>query len=74
MNSSLQLTSVIGKLPKFKYKKIYNLSLTKIGEKRKSQMAEPIETVIIPTQQSFEIASGLNPEQIEIEDDRILNI
>ena len=37
-------------------------------------MAEPIETVIIRAQQRFEIASGLNPVQIEIEDDRILNI
>ena len=37
-------------------------------------MAEPIETVVIRTQQRFEIASGLNPVQIEIEDDRILNI
>ena len=35
-------------------------------------MAEPIETVIFCTQQSFEIAGGLNPEQIKIEDDRIL--
>ena len=37
-------------------------------------MPEPIETVIIWAQQSFEIAGGLNPVQIEIEDDRMLNI
>ena len=37
-------------------------------------MAEPIETVLIRTQQSFEIASGLNPVQTKIDDDRILNI
>ena len=37
-------------------------------------MAEPIETVIICSEQSFEIAGGLNPVQIEIEDDRVLNI
>ena len=37
-------------------------------------MAEPIETVVIRAQQRFEIASGLNPVQIETEDDRILNI
>ena len=37
-------------------------------------MTEPIETVIICAQQSFEIAGGLNPVQIEIEDDRVLNI
>ena len=37
-------------------------------------MTEPIETVIICAQQNFEIAGGLNPVQIEIEDDRVLNI
>ena len=37
-------------------------------------MAEPIETVIIRAQKRFEITGGLNPVQIEIEDDRILNI
>ena len=37
-------------------------------------MTEPIETVIIHTQQNFEIAGGLNPVQIEKEDDRVLNI
>ena len=71
---SFQLTSVSGKLPKLKDKKIYNLSLIKKGEKRKRQMPETIETVIIHPQQNFEIAGGLNPVQIETEDDRILNI
>ena len=37
-------------------------------------MPEPIETIIIHAQQSFEIADGLNPVQIEIDDDRVLNI
>ena len=37
-------------------------------------MTEPIETVIIHAQQNFEIAGGLNPVQIENEDDRVLNI
>ena len=45
-----------------------------MGEKRKRRMEEPIETVVIRLQQSFEIAGGLNPVQIEIEDDRILNM
>ena len=30
--------------------------------------------IIIQAQQNFEIAGGLNPVQIEIEDDRVLNI
>ena len=33
-----------------------------------------VETIVIRAQQSFEIAGGLNPVQIEIEDDRIINI
>ena len=37
-------------------------------------MPEPIETIIIIAQQSFEIAGGLNPFQKEIEDDRPLNM
>ena len=37
-------------------------------------MPEPTETVIIRAQQSFEIAGWLNPVQIEIDDDRVLNI
>ena len=70
---SFQLTSVSGKIPKLKDKKIY-LSLTKIGEKRKRQTAKQIETVIICAKQNFEIAGGLNLVQIEIEDDRILHM
>ena len=71
---SRQLTNTSRKLPKLKDKKIYNFSLTKIGEKRKRGMPEPIETVIVCAQQSFEIAGGLNPVQIKIDDDRVLNI
>ena len=37
-------------------------------------MPELIEPVIICAQQSFEITGGLNPVQIEINDDRVLNI
>ena len=36
-------------------------------------MAEPVETVIICAQQNFEVAGGLNPVHIKIEDDRVLN-
>ena len=68
---TFQLTSINGKIPKLKDNKIHNLSLMKIGEKRKRQMAETKETVIICAQQSFEITGGLNLIQIEIEDDRV---
>ena len=37
-------------------------------------MLEPIETVILRAQQNFEVAGGLNPVQIETEDDRVLNM
>ena len=71
---NFQLTSVSGKIPKLQDKKIYNLRLSRIGQKRKRQMTEPIETVSTCAQQNFEIACSLNPAQIEIEDDKVLNI
>ena len=71
---SFQLTSISGNLPTLKDKKNHNLSLTKIGRKSKVPMQEPIETIIIRTQQNFEIVGGLNPIQIEIEDDRVVNM
>ena len=71
---SFQLTSVSGNLPILKDKKIHNLSLTRIGRKRKLPMQEPIETVIISAQQNFEIVGRLNPIHINIEDDRVLNM
>ena len=37
-------------------------------------MSELIETIIIMAQQSCGIASGLNSFQIEIENDRVLNM
>ena len=37
-------------------------------------MAEPTESVIIRGQQKFELNDILNPVEIEINDDRILNI
>ena len=40
---SLSLTSISGDKPKLKDKKIYNLSLTRIGKKRKTLMPEPID-------------------------------
>ena len=62
------------KIPKTKDKKIYNFSITLLGKKRKINMSEPIETIVIQAQQNFEIPGGLNPIQIETEDDRVINI
>ena len=69
-----QLTKIDGNLPKLNDKKSYNFSLTEIETKRKAQMNEPVETVIIRGQQEFDLHDVLNPVQIEINNDRILNI
>ena len=37
-------------------------------------MSEPIETIIVKPQQDFDVVGSLNPIQIEINDDRVLNI
>ena len=66
--------SISGAVPALKDKKIRDLSLTRLGRKRKLPMQEPIETVIMRAQQNFEVAGGVNPVQIELEDDRLLNL
>ena len=35
---------------------------------------EPIETIIVRAQQNFDVAGGLNPIQIQITDDTMLNL
>ena len=37
-------------------------------------LSEPIETVIIRAQQDFDVLGGLNPIQIQISDDAVLNL
>ena len=37
-------------------------------------MREPIETIIVRGQQNFDVDGGLNPIEIEIKDDRIINL
>ena len=69
-----QLDHIDGKNSKIKDKKIHNFSITRLGKKRKLDMSQPIETVIVRAQQNFDITGGLNPVQIEREDDRIINI
>ena len=72
-NISLQLLNVNGSVVKTSDKKIHDFSITKLRKKRKNSMREPIETIIIRAQRNFEVVGGLNPIQIEIEDDRIIN-
>ena len=66
------LTKINGSLPAIRGKKVHNFSFTEIGTKRKKQMNEPIETVIVRGQQKFDLHDILSP--IEINDDRLLNI
>ena len=65
--------SISGAVPTLKDKKNHDLLMTSLGRKRKLWMHEPIETVTICAQQNFEVAGGVNPVQIELEDDRLLN-
>ena len=65
--------SISGAVPTLKDKKNHDLPMTRLGRKRKLRMQEPIETVIICAQQNFEVAGGVSPVQIELEDDRLLN-
>ena len=69
-----QLTNIGRKNPKVKDNKIYDFSVIRLGKKRKINMGQPIETIVVRAQQNFEIAGGLNPIKIEIEDDRVINI
>ena len=69
-----QVAHIDGKNPKIKDKKIHNFSITRFDKKRKLDMSQTVETVIVRAQQNFNVAGGLNPVQIEIEDDRIINI
>ena len=69
-----QLTNIGRKNAKVKDNKIYDFSVIRLGKKRKINMAQPIETIVVCAQQNFEIAGGLNPIKIEIEDDRVINI
>ena len=54
-------------------KKIHNFSIKKLGKRKKIMKPEPIDTLIIRAQQDFDIGGGLNPVQIQIRDDTILN-
>ena len=55
-------------------KKIHCFSITKTGKKRKRQYIDPLKTLIIRGQQSFELHNQLNPVQITINSDSVLNI
>ena len=70
----MQVAHVNGSDVKTNDKKIHDFSITKLGKRRKNMLPEPIETVIIRVQQDFDVAGGLNPIQIQISDDTVLNL
>ena len=54
-------------------KEIHNFSKTKLGKRRRIMIHEPVDTIIIRAQQDFDIDGGLNPVQIQLNDEKILN-
>ena len=69
-----QLTNIKENLPKINKGKLYDFSLTQIVNKREPPMTEPTESAIIRRQQKFDLNDVLNPVEIDIYNDRILNI
>ena len=72
-NLKLHLAYVNGSKVETTDEKIHNFSITKLGKRKKVMKPEPINTLIIRAQQDFDIDGGLNPVQIQIRDDTILN-
>ena len=70
----MQLAHVDGSEVKTIDIKIHHFLITKLGKRRKNIMSEPIETIIMQAQQDFDVVCGLNPIQVEIKDDRIINM
>ena len=73
-NLKFQLAQINGSDVKTTNNKIHHLSIIKIRKKRKRQMSELIQTIIIRAQQDFDVDGGLNPIQIEIKDNNITNL
>ena len=48
--------------------------MMQLGKRQRNMMTTPIDTMIITAQQDFDVAGGLNPIEVEITDDRIINI
>ena len=71
---TFQLKHIDGSEVKTSDKKVHHFSITKLGKRKKGIMSEPIESVIIRAQQNFDVVGGLNPIQIEIKDDTVINI
>ena len=60
---NFQMTYINGQIPQLRDSKDYNFSLSRIEKKKKRQMEEPAESVIIRAQQNFDADGELNPEK-----------
>ena len=72
-NLKLHLPYVNGSEVPTSDKKNHAFSITKLVN-RKRKMTEPIDSIIIRAQQTFDIKGGLNPIRIAMKGDRISNI
>ena len=72
-NLACQTTKVNGENAEITDKKNYNLAISKNSKKRKFGM-EILNSIMIRGQKSFETYDQLNPVEIKIEDDCIINI
>ena len=68
-----QLTRVNGTNVTLTDKKVHEFSIAKIGRKGKRPLMNPLETLMIRGQQSFELHDQINPIQIRTDDDRVVN-
>ena len=73
-NLKFELAQINGSKVETNDKKIHHFSIAKLGKKRKVNVREPIEIIIVRGQQNFDVDGGLNPMEIEIKDDRITNL
>ena len=70
----LQIAYVSASEVKTEDQKIHDFSISRLGKPQKNMLSEPAETVIIRAQTEFDVVGGLNPIQVQIVDDTVLNI
>ena len=73
-NLKLQIAYVNASEVKTEDKNLHDFSITRLKKRRKNMLSEPVETVIIRAQQDFHVVGGLNPIQVQIVDDTVVNI
>ena len=72
-NLQLHLAYVNGSNVETTDNKIHKFSITKLGKRRRNMTLKPVDTITVRAQQDFDIGRGLNPVQIHLNDEKILN-